>query len=247
MSKLGYDETNISKIITDLGRCENYNKYFTKEISELNETINEQKIIIARLNNDLDISRYREQYFSRRLEMTAKLTQRGLSSNEYNKIIDSIYELDTIYQQQLLRKFPANSLNNRDNNNQQARKDFFEDNARKKLNKQHKQELLDKIGIIKKWTCNICLEPLLPYKEGNDKSVTLPCGHSYHEICVRRMKNNLCPECRRPFTYRDLTDFIEPTDFSVKKVGGRNKLTRKSNIFKKNIKKHNKTFKSSMV
>jgi len=40
--------------------------------------------------------------------------------------------------------------------------------------------------------CAICLTSLLnPY--------TLPCNHSFHEDCIERVHNELCPLCRTPY------------------------------------------------
>ena len=40
-------------------------------------------------------------------------------------------------------------------------------------------------------TCSICLENL------SSKHIVLDCKHEYHINCIKQIKNNKCPLCRR--------------------------------------------------
>jgi hypothetical protein len=51
MSKLGYDETNFTNAIVDLGKCENENKYLNRQILELKEEIKDLNASKLRLEN----------------------------------------------------------------------------------------------------------------------------------------------------------------------------------------------------
>ena len=45
---------------------------------------------------------------------------------------------------------------------------------------------------IEEYGCPIC-------KSSNVRSVLIPCGHTYCEICVNQLQNNICPICRSQF------------------------------------------------
>ena len=55
MSKLGYDETNFTDAIVDLGRCENETKRLNDELKLLQETIDHLKQKELYLTNQLYI------------------------------------------------------------------------------------------------------------------------------------------------------------------------------------------------
>lgn len=54
MNKLGYDETNFTDAIVDLGRCENETKRLKDELKLLQETIDHLKQKELRLMNEID-------------------------------------------------------------------------------------------------------------------------------------------------------------------------------------------------
>jgi hypothetical protein len=53
MSKLGYDETNFTNAIADLGRCENETKDLIKQISVLKDNIKDLNAYKLKLENEL--------------------------------------------------------------------------------------------------------------------------------------------------------------------------------------------------
>ncbi|CAH2062426.1 unnamed protein product, partial [Iphiclides podalirius] len=63
----------------------------------------------------------------------------------------------------------------------------------KRSNKKYRRR---KAGCV---TCSVCIEDIASI-------VTLPCGHRFHDKCVRRWVQGLesCPNCRRPTTLDQL-------------------------------------------
>ena len=59
MSKLGYDETNFTDAIVDLGKCENENKDLKRQILELKQTIKDLNVYKQEIENLLHNSRFR--------------------------------------------------------------------------------------------------------------------------------------------------------------------------------------------
>jgi hypothetical protein len=57
MSKLGYDETNFTDAIVDLGKCENENKDLKRQILELKQTIKDLNVYKQEIENLLHNSR----------------------------------------------------------------------------------------------------------------------------------------------------------------------------------------------
>ncbi len=47
--------------------------------------------------------------------------------------------------------------------------------------------------------CAICLDDVTTKKDAG-----LVCGHSFHLICVKQLRNNLCPICRRKLKSKKL-------------------------------------------
>jgi hypothetical protein len=60
MKKIGYDETNFTSAIADLGRCENETKRLNDELKLLQETIDELKKKELRLMNEIDELRFQQ-------------------------------------------------------------------------------------------------------------------------------------------------------------------------------------------
>jgi hypothetical protein len=60
MKKIGYDETNFTNAIADLGRCEIETKRLNDELKLLQETIDELKKKELRLMNEIDDLRFKK-------------------------------------------------------------------------------------------------------------------------------------------------------------------------------------------
>ena len=44
--------------------------------------------------------------------------------------------------------------------------------------------------------CSICLDDFVEGEDDGNASVLVPCGHKFHEPCVRQSRGNVCPLCR---------------------------------------------------
>jgi hypothetical protein len=176
MNKLGYDETNISTAITDLGRCEIEIRYLQNTIKELNQEIFEKNNKIVRLENEVYSCRNRLGYVEQQNSIERKLTDRKLNAKQINDLYDQLDELDNTYSKSVASiKYSASAKNNIDDIDKNRG-----ESDRKRVNNSHEKDITK--GEIARKISNINMS----YKTGGKKYTK----HIKKHIKRRKTKHN---------------------------------------------------------